>query len=85
MRPVKLILIKNYNFSSNLKIGHVGPKQFIDYNNERISDGKLRFTEIKWWHFYTKKMRPAGSILGELQGDSVVWKIAQKSHFITLS
>ena len=25
---------------------------------------------------YTKKMRPAGSILVELQHDSVIWKIA---------
>ena len=35
--------------------------------------------------FYTKKMRQTGSILVEFQNDSVIWKIALKSYFMTLS
>ena len=47
LRPVSSIFIENYNFSSNLKIGHFGSKMgiwFIDYSDERIDDKKLRFT-----------------------------------------
>ena len=36
--------MKNYNFNSNLRIGHFGPKMgiwFIDCSDERISDEKL--------------------------------------------
>ena len=54
MRSIRLIFVKNHDISSNLKIGHFGPKMniwFIGYSDERIGDKKLRFMG----NTYTKK------------------------------
>ena len=57
---------------------------FIERSDERISDKKLLSMGNKRWHLY-KKMRPVERILVNLQDHSVIWKIAQKPYFITLS
>ena len=57
---------------------------FIDYSDERIDDKKCGLREMKD-STYTKKMRPTGSILVEMQSDSVIWKIDYKFYFITFS
>ena len=78
LRSIELIFIKNYNLSSNLKIGYCGPKTavwMIGYSDERISDKKLRFTEIERWNLY-EKIKTIGNILVELQDGSIICKIA---------
>ena len=50
LRPIKLILAKNYNFGSHLKIFHFWPNiviWFTDHNGKRVTDKKMRFTGIK--------------------------------------
>ena len=42
-RPIKPIYVKNYNFGSNLKIGHFQPKMtiwLIGYSDEKIKNKK---------------------------------------------
>ena len=47
------MLVKNYNFSSNLKIGHFWPNiviWFTDYNGKRITDKKMVYGDQKLTH-----------------------------------
>ena len=70
MKPLKLILIKNYNFGNNLKIGLFWQNIAIwitDYDGKRIAVKKEWFAGIKRWHLH-KKIRPIRRCLVDLQG-----------------
>ena len=56
MRPIKPILVKNYNFGSHLKNGYFWPNMAIWFTDKRITDKKCALRGLKG-ETYAIKMR----------------------------